>query len=622
MKKKEKYVYIAVLASVVLVFIGFTLTKFNKDIQKRVYKLQISSMQNISKQGGAVVEKNLEGMVNTLYALTNFLVEDEDFANDEHMEKLRDFAQERNVMFQRFGIADASGNAKVTNGEKINISSRQYFQECMKNKKASSEIKKSALIEEMICIIAVPILKDGEAIGVLYGCTDLKVFNIYENTILENEKTYIQVIDPDGTYIVKEPSGILGKRDNIFDGLSRVESQTSLQEIQEKVKNEEPTYIEILDGECRETVCFTPLKLNHWCVVTVMDQSRITNSIDYILGHDVYIMIIRVAVGVLLLSFMILYFSWQEKRQIEEFNERLLIDEKLFRIASEKSGVIIMSYIIKTKQLHFINPDMFGLKLPDKIDNAPENFVHYLSDKNKNLHEELHTILKNMENEEGKRTFFVTVKHSDQEELILRIQLTSLFGTNGEIRQCIGVIEDATETQHLREKADRDSLTGLYNRSYAVEKINGMLQEFSPAPECVHACVLMDLDNFKKLNDTLGHQKGDQALQDVANILRQHFREYDIVCRLGGDEFLIFVQNIPRNVIEKNIGSLLKKLTLTYEKEEKKVCITVSAGIYLVKEPGHDFRELYQKADETLYRVKNSSKNGYRIYGQTLNGSS
>ena len=622
MKKKEKYVYIAVLASVVLVFIGFTLTKFNKDIQKRVYKLQISSMQNISKQGGAVVEKNLEGMVNTLYALTNFLVEDEDFANDEHMEKLRDFAQERNVMFQRFGIADASGNAKVTNGEKINISSRQYFQECMKNKKASSEIKKSALIEEMICIIAVPILKDGEAIGVLYGCTDLKVFNIYENTILENEKTYIQVIDPDGTYIVKEPSGILGKRDNIFDGLNRVESQTSLRKIQEKVKNEEPTYIEISDGECRETVCFTPLKLNHWCVVTVMDQSSTTNSIDYILGHDVYIMIIRVAVGVLLLSSMILYFSWQEKRQIEEFNERLLIDEKLFRIASEKSGVIIMSYIIKTKQLHFINPDMFGLKLPDKIDNAPENFVHYLSDKNKNLHEELHTILKNMENGEGKRTFFVTVKHSDQEELILRIQLTSLFGTNGEIRQCIGVIEDATETQHLREKADRDSLTGLYNRSYAVEKINGMLQEFSPVPECVHACVLMDLDNFKKLNDTLGHQKGDQALQDVANILRQHFREYDIVCRLGGDEFLVFVQNIPRNVIEKNIGSLLKKLTLTYEKEEKKICITVSAGIYLVQEPGHDFRELYQKADEMLYRVKNSSKNGYRIYGQTLNGSS
>lgn len=621
MKKKEKYVYIAVLASVVLVFIGFTLTKFNKDIQKRVYKLQISSMQNISKQGGAVVEKNLEGMVNTLYALTNFLVEDEDFANAEHLEKLRDFAKERNVMFQRFGIADASGNAKVTNGKRINISSRKYFQECMKNKRASSEIRKSDLTEEMICIISVPILKEGEAIGVLYGCADLKVFNIYENTILENEKTYIQVIDTDGTYIVKEPSSMLGKRDNIFDGLSRVESQLSLREIQEKVKNEEPTYIEISDGKSSETVCFTPLKLNHWCVVTVMDRSSITDSIDYILGNDVYIMIFRVAAGVFLLCLMLLYFSWQEKRQMEEFNERLLIDEKLFRIASEKSGVIIMSYIIKTKQLYFINPNMFGLNLPDKIDNALENFVDYLSDENKNQQEVLREILQNMENGEGKKAFLVPVKRSDEKEMILRIQLTSLVGTNGEVRQCIGVIEDATETQQLRDKADRDFLTGLFNRSFAVEKINGLLQEFSLGQDCVHAGVLMDLDNFKQLNDTLGHQKGDQALQDVADILRQHFREYDVLCRLGGDEFLVFIQNIPRNVIEKNIESLLKKLTLTYAKEEKTVCITVSAGIFLVEEPGHDFGELYQKADEALYQVKNSSKNGYRIYGQTLNGS-
>ena len=69
MKKREKYAYIALLATAVLIFISFTLTKFNEDIQKRVYKLQVTSLQNLSKQGGAVVEKNLEGMVNTLYAL-------------------------------------------------------------------------------------------------------------------------------------------------------------------------------------------------------------------------------------------------------------------------------------------------------------------------------------------------------------------------------------------------------------------------------------------------------------------------------------------------------------------------------------------------------------------------
>lgn len=616
MKKKEKYVYIVLIAIAVLVFISLTLTKFNDDIQKRVYKLHISSMQNVSKQGGAVVEKNLEGMVNTLYALTEFLEEDDDFVSEENIDLLRKFAEERDMIFQRFGISDAQGNARVTNGKTINISSRAYFQNCMRERRASSEIRKSDLIDEMICVVAVPIIKEKEPVGILYGCTDLEVFNIYENTILEGEEQYIQIIDPDGTYIVKEPSRLLGKRDNIFDGLSRVETPMSLHEIQEKVKNEEPMYMEITDGESREIVCFTPLKLNHWCVVTVMDKAKIADSVDYILGHDVYKMIFRVAVGALLLCGMLLYFSWQEKHRIQEFNEQLMFDENLFRIASEKSGVIIMSYIIKTKQLHFVNNNMFGLTFPDRIDNAPENFMKYIPEKNKSLQEEARKIISSMENGTGKRVFFINVKRPDSTEIILKIQLVSLTGATGETRQCVGVIEDATETQQLREKADRDSLTGLFNRSRAIEKINELLKDFTVKEKAVHACMILDLDNFKQLNDTLGHQKGDEALQDVAKILRQHFREYDILCRLGGDEFMIFIKDIPRDAVERNVSSLLKKLALSYGEEGKQVYITASAGIFLISKPGCDFKELYQKADEALYQVKHGTKNGYRIYEQ------
>lgn len=613
MKKREKYAYIALLAIVVLIFISFTLTKFNEDIQKRVYKLQVTSLQNLSKQSGAVVEKNLEGMVNTLYALTEFLDKDDDFVNKENLDRLRKFAGDRDLMFQRFGLADKQGIARVTNGKTIDISSRKYFQDCMREKRASSEIRKSDLTNEMICVMAVPIIEDQETVGILYGCADLKMFSIYENTILENEEQYIQVIDLDGTYIVKEPSSMLGKRDNIFDGLSRVECQTSLQEIQKKVRDEEPMYIEVSDGTSRETVCFTPLKLNHWCVVTVMDRARITDSVDFILGNDVYKMIFRVAVGVLLLCCMLVYFSWQEKHQIEKFNEQLMYDENLFRIASEKSGVIIMSYIIKTKQLHFVNNHMFGLSFPDRVDNLPENFMKYIPRDDTKLKEEARKIIASMENDIGTRVFFLPIKRPDGRDMILRIQLISLSGADGEVRQCVGVLEDATETLHLREKADRDSLTGLFNRSRAIEKINEVLKDFKGKEGSVHACMILDLDNFKQLNDTLGHQKGDEALQDVAKILRQHFREYDILCRLGGDEFMVFIVNIPRNAVERNIGSLLKKTTLIYGKEEKKVSITVSAGVFLVSEPGCDFEKLYQKADEALYQVKHGAKNGYKI---------
>lgn len=76
---------------------------------------------------------------------------------------------------------------------------------------------------------------------------------------------------------------------------------------------------------------------------------------------------------------------------------------------------------------------------------------------------------------------------------------------------------------------------------------------------------------------------------------------------------MVFIVNIPRNAVERNIGSLLKKTTLIYGKEEKKVSITVSAGVFLVSEPGCDFEKLYQKADEALYQVKHGAKNGYKI---------
>ena len=102
-------------------------------------------------------------------------------------------------------------------------------------------------------------------------------------------------------------------------------------------------------------------------------------------------------------------------------------------------------------------------------------------------------------------------------------------------------------------------------------------------------------------------------MQDVAAILTQHFREYDILGRLGGDEFLIFIKNIPEDVVERNINSLLKKLHLTYKSEKYQVNISASAGAVVVRESGNDFKELYHKADQALYEVKHKKRGGYKI---------
>ena len=169
---------------------------------------------------------------------------------------------------------------------------------------------------------------------------------------------------------------------------------------------------------------------------------------------------------------------------------------------------------------------------------------------------------------------------------------------------------------YLEERAIVDPLTKVYNRSAGTQYIVKALAEMNPGE--TSAFMLLDLDHFKRLNDTLGHMRGDDALKNVAEILINHFRKYDIVCRLGGDEFVVFIQRIPIEVLDRVLTSLLKKMELDYERGDVKVSITISAGVALVPEHGNTFEELYEKADQALYQVKNTTRNAYKIYEELL----
>ena len=166
----------------------------------------------------------------------------------------------------------------------------------------------------------------------------------------------------------------------------------------------------------------------------------------------------------------------------------------------------------------------------------------------------------------------------------------------------------------LQEQADLDSLTKLYNRRSASELINSFLQSQKESHTHIHAFLILDLDNFKSLNDTLGHSMGDKALQDVADVLRQHFRPYDILCRLAGDEFVLLIKDVPLAAIPRIMESLLNKLKLTYQDETHQVQISASAGISLAPWSGTTFHELYCKADKALYEVKRTRKGSFALY--------
>ena len=376
-KEKKKYIFILSFLAVTVIFISWTLFKFYSVTHKRIYDMKIEEMKNLSMQGSAVVEKRLEGFVNLLYGLAEY-IEEEDITDSANMEKLQHLLEKRDVGFQRMGIADAKGNVRITNGKTLKIDNRNYFRTCMKEKKAATEIRYSDMVDKQICIIAVPILDDSkEAVGVLYGVSELDFFRIYDNTILEDKNTYIQVVDLTGNYIRKKQSSLIGKKENIFDGIGSIESTVSVEEIRKKIQQDEQVYTEVTNGKSKEIVYFTPLQLNDWCVVSVIDFSEVTESVDYMLSRNAYGMVSKIIVVLLSLFLVILYYSRQERKQIKQFNERLLFDEEIMLTAAEKSGFVIMSYIMESKELRFINRTLGEMEFPEVAYNLPVVFMKY-----------------------------------------------------------------------------------------------------------------------------------------------------------------------------------------------------------------------------------------------------
>ena len=170
----------------------------------------------------------------------------------------------------------------------------------------------------------------------------------------------------------------------------------------------------------------------------------------------------------------------------------------------------------------------------------------------------------------------------------------------------------ASMRNDLEATSKKDALTGLWNRSYLEEVLENLKEDDKGF------LFMLDLDNFKGLNDTFGHIAGDDALTKFSTTLLSLTDDDDIVCRLGGDEFIIYRRNtddreairvLARNIIAEVEYNINESLTDEMEKQ-----VSVSVGISQYPEDGHTFLELYNAADKALYYVKQNGKRGYHFY--------
>lgn len=183
--------------------------------------------------------------------------------------------------------------------------------------------------------------------------------------------------------------------------------------------------------------------------------------------------------------------------------------------------------------------------------------------------------------------------------------------TKKSLRAAVSV--KSAEIDEMRDMAKRDPLTRLLNRAYSEERINEYLSERRNRG----TLLMLDMDNFKDVNDQYGHIAGDELLVEFANTLTSLTRQDDIVCRLGGDEFVIFLKDVNCHaVIIEKVEQLIMTLEKRIVKPENGGKITVSTGIAVAPDDGRSFNQLYQNADKALYYVKMNSKGSYHFFSE------
>lgn len=169
------------------------------------------------------------------------------------------------------------------------------------------------------------------------------------------------------------------------------------------------------------------------------------------------------------------------------------------------------------------------------------------------------------------------------------------------------------EQEELKVKAEIDEMTKLLNKATAEKMAKQILEEY---PDENHAILMIDIDNFKNVNDSLGHDVGDHVISVVAGIISMQFGGSDIVGRIGGDEFMVFMKDVKdredaRRKAQNIVDALCKKENLSIPD-----CVSVSIGMAFSDESGIEYEPLFKKADEALYVSKEKGKSCYTEYSK------
>ena len=290
------------------------------------------------------------------------------------------------------------------------------------------------------------------------------------------------------------------------------------------------------------------------------------------------------------------------------------------------------SRLITNLKDHYIfysyNTDKECIYISDSLETIlgynPDTFnSHYLNNltddiMNRHTAENVEAVLRG----EQVAPYVVSLYHKDGSSRVLEITEKAVFDDEGMVVEVDGIARDITKLVEIQEKlnylAKHDALTGILNRNSLYTHLTYMMS-LSKRENKQFAMLFLDLDHFKNINDTLGHEIGDFLLKEVVHRVQPNIRQEDLFARVGGDEFVIVYAMEHRKFLAIMIEKVMELLRQTFHIQGHVLNISASVGVALYPDDGVDITGLMKNADIAMYKAKEQGRDQFHFYTEALN---
>lgn len=487
-KIKQRVFVIVFFIVLILALINIYFANFEKEVQKEEQNNAVTSLSGLANQGAEIVETKINLSMSFMRNLAEMLKDTKDIQQEENFEYLRKVLKDENLDILRFGIALPDGDAITTAGKILNVGEREYFRECMKGHEMITGSLKSKIIDEEIIFLAVPIYGEkGTVRGVLYGVIECDSFQVYDNVEMGGVKSEMYIIDGEGNYVTNYGEELADQAEtNFFEKIEDLEKSVSMKEIQNKLMSRSPMYLELQREVGKEYVYITPINVNGWFAVTVVNEEAIQGRVHY-LADSVSLLTLRVVMTLALFVILIYYIIWSEKKKVEQMNQELQIRDNIFQVAVSELESQVFLYDAQKDEMRFLSNNSYEkLQLPQTIQKVSKEMMKYFSETNqKTMARAIAEMFDDLENgrEESKKRIILA---RGEQTYYYGIKIIHFYNTSGDPIRSIGMIYDISENYEKelmlkREKKMRSffmsDVIGVYEINVTLDRVLGQTEE-------------------------------------------------------------------------------------------------------------------------------------------------